>query len=309
MASSNQHGRALEYLVAKTLVSVIETRKINYELTSRTISSNLRDEKHFSNLSQEMQVDFKRCANAITKWIAANNWFEGAKHVIVDRLSDMDARLSNPTDICLSITSAKKLKNFNISLKHNSNSLKHPRLTALPERCGVTDSSVVKKYQEKHDKIWDEFYRQTLTINSKSNSFKTLKEFNENFIDKYLYNPLNTLVVDFLNENASEPEHVGKFFKFLISDLDFYTFKNEHQQVLVKKFCGIQVPQKFNISFPYERRLNTFLIDYDNGWKITFRLHTASSHYFKDEKINKSVKIDVNCINIDEVIEIESIPK
>ncbi len=91
--------------------------------------------------------------------------------------------------------------------------------------------------------------------------------------------------------------------------MDYYVLKNEKDYAKLKYFFGVAPPQKFEIVYPYEKRLNTFLIKFDNGWEITFRIHTASSRISKNGEVFMTEKLDPICKNLKDVIQIQTLAK
>ncbi len=304
----NDTGRALEYAIVNKISSFLMNKDIKFQFSERALSNNQRDKLYFNKLLPILKEDFIKCAKIFTIWAEQSGWFKGATNIEIDRLPDTAGVKGDVTDIRLKI----KIKNStfvkNISVKHHHNALKHPRLPRLPEQCGIKDEKIKRRYIEKHTQIWKTFLEKAHGLNPNIIEFNKLKKLNNSFIDLNLYKPLILLVKDFLEENANNPDNVSTFFKFLTGSFNFYTIKNENNNVIIKHFIDLKSPQKFKIDYPYNS-LTTFLMELDNGWKITFRLHTASSKFFKNGKINQSTKFDVICINLNEVIKIEKITK
>jgi hypothetical protein len=304
----NDTGRALEYSVVYKISKFLYANQIKFSCTSRASLDNKRDSVYFKRLPEELAEDFVKCAQIFVLWAKKQGWFKGAISVDIDRLPDTEGVSGDVTDIRLNIKTKSSEYSKNISIKHHHNALKHPRLPRLPEQCGISDRTIKKKYISKHDAIWNSFIKKAHNLNSETAEFSKIKEIQEDFIEKNLYKPLILLVNDFLEKNACNPESIAHFFRFLTGNFNFFTIKNEKNAVLIKHFVDLQKPTKFKIIYPY-KSLTTFLMNLDNGWEITFRLHTASSRFIKNGKINMSTKFDVNCINLDKVIKIEKIPK
>ena len=62
------------------------------------------------------------------------------------------------------------------------------------------------------------------------------------------------------------------------------------------------------ITYPFKSK-TTFHIEFDNNWKISFRVHTASSEIEKNGNIFMTEKLDPICINLQDLIKIEFIKK
>jgi len=305
MTRSNEKGRAFEYILVKTLEESLSSEKIKVIFTERTKKDNIRDKKHFENLEESQKRDFSLASNASLKWMKENNWFINAKEIVIDRLPDREGVNSNVADITLKIGTPEKIEIKEISLKHNHNALKHPRLPRLPDQCGITDESIKQKWVKDHNNIWEDFFKKAGKLCPNATKFSVLKAKDNKFIEQNLYKPLITQVIKFLNENGKNESCVKSFFKFITNKLDFYTIKNEPEQILIKKFVNITAPNSFKIIYPYNNRLTTFLIEFDNGWNVSLRLHTASKEFFRNNKIHSSTKFDVICENLEKVINID----
>lgn len=302
---SNDTGRAFEILITETLIKYLQSKNIKFSLTQRAKKDNDRDKKYFEMLSKPLQEDFIKAGNAAVRWVENQGWFKSAKNVIIDRLPDTEGVKGNVTDLQISIESEKGLSIKNISLKHHHSALKHPRLPRLPAQCGITDPKIKSEWSETHKKIWEDFYKEARKLDKSTTEFSSLKAIDHSFIDKHLYEPLIKAVISFLEKYANNPQNISKFFKFLTSEFDFFTIKNEPNRILIKKFVNITQPKGFTSEYPYKGRLTTFLMIFDNGWDISLRLHTASSEFYRNNKVQMSTKFDVLCENLDEVIGVD----
>ncbi|MBU0894796.1 MAG: HaeIII family restriction endonuclease [Nanoarchaeota archaeon] len=307
---SNDQGRALEFAIVSNLIDFFKEKNIILALTERTKRDNQRDSDRFQNLNEPMKKDFLLAGKKFIEWASKEGWFKNANKIDLDRLPDKEGQESNVTDIALKVHSQEKIFVWNLSVKHNHNALKHPRLPRLPAQCGFTDYSTKKLWLSKHDKIWEDFIDKSKQLSENAKTFSELKRKDVTFIDEYLYNPLIIAVKDFLQTIKNGEDHVKSFFNFITSKVDFYTIKNEKENILIKHFLGIKPPSSFTLEYPYKNKLNTLLITFDNGWIMTLRLHTASSRMYKTSgKINSSTKFDVHCTNIEDLIKIDKISK
>jgi len=306
---SNDTGRALEYEIVEEFIEYCISKKILFKLSSRTEDERVRDKKYFESLSKKLQEDFIKCAKTFIKWSDREKWFENTQEISIDRLPDSMGVQGDATDIKFYLMKEGRNIEKDISVKNNHNALKHPRLPRLPEQCGINDDKIKEKYIEDHNLIWKKFKELAEKLNSKATKFNELKKIDPSFIDKNLYKPLIELVIFFMKKNLIKEENLKFFFQFLTGKTNFITIKNEQDHILVKHFEKIKIPKKFKITYPADTSLTTFLMELDNKWKITFRLHTASEHFIEKGKLKTSVKFDVICPNLDEVLEIEMIAK
>ena len=90
---------------------------------------------------------------------------------------------------------------------------------------------------------------------------------------------------------------VERVFRYLIGRKDFYRVIRENGYITVRSFnlggtlqWGKQwaIPQSITQINTPTGSLNTLDVSFDGGWKMTFRLHSASS------KVEPSLKFDVN---------------
>lgn len=306
---SNDTGRAFEFLLTERLLKFLHDNKIKAALTTRAQRDNTRDKHYFSGLPDYLKQSLTGAGEAAIRWISKQDWLAGAKSVKIDRLPDTEGVRGSVTDIQLQIYTSKGLGIRNISLKHHHNALKHPRLPSLPYQCGIKDPKIASIWKEIHDKVWDRFYGEARKLDSSTTEFRKLKAKDPKFIDEKLYKPLIGAVIGFLKKHANNPKNAAEFFKFLKGGMNFFTIKNEPNRILVKKFAEVKLPTSFKIIYPYKGTLTTFLMEFDNGWRVTLRLHTASSEFFRRGKIHSSTKFDVLCENLEEVIEIDKVTK
>jgi len=306
---SNDTGRAFEYAIAKKLAKYLESKKILFSFTTRAQKDNQRDKQYFEQLNEELKQDFSKAGDAAIKWMISQNWFVNIKKINIDRMPDITGVNASVVDIQLQIYNDKGLIFRNISLKNHHNALKHPRLPNLPFQCGINNPKISKLWREINTNIWKQFYLEARKLDNTTNLFRELKVIDNKFIEQNLYKPLILAVINFLNQYANNPDSASKYFKFLRGDKsNFFTIKNESNQILIKKFVEFKLPTQFKIKYPYNT-LTTFMMEFDNGWRFTLRLHTASSEFFRNGKINESTKLDVLCENLDKVIEIDKVKK
>jgi len=307
---SNDSGRALEFSIVSNLMGFFKDEGINFSLTDRAIKDNKRDFSKLAELDENIRKDFLIAGRKFVGWANNDGWFKGIEKLTLDRLPDSEGVKSNVADIVLKLEIGEIIKEKNISIKHNHDALKHPRLPRLPEQCGINEDLIKTNWRKEHDNLWEQFIKKSKGLVENATEFKELKEKDKDFIELNLYKPLISSVEKFLREIQDDPSKVSTFFNFLTSELDFYTLKNEKEKIIIKKFVGIKSPTSLKIEYPYENRLTTMKITFGNGWIMTLRLHTASSRlYRKNGKINSSTKFDVHCINLDEVIEMKSVDK
>ncbi|MEK6953769.1 MAG: HaeIII family restriction endonuclease [Candidatus Micrarchaeota archaeon] len=282
--ASDDNGRTLEYIICKEILAHFE----KCDLTERAKKDNAVDEKYYSRLSDKIRENFSKCAEITVRWLEKKIGSRKIK-VILDRLPDSSGVTGDPTDIRLAFSNGRSI---NLSIKNNYPALKHPRLTRLPEQCGVNDSRVLAKYDLQYEGIWSKFYLEAKKSFPAAKTFEEIKNKDMEFINKKLYFPLTKLVMDFLNLNKSS---APTFFHFLTGTIPFYMVKNSAHKVEIIDFTNIPMPDHMEIT---RASNSTILINFDNGLTLSLRLHTASKGLFE-----QSVKMDTTIPKIDKLIE------
>lgn len=312
MAGSNERGRALEYRLGIDIHSFLEgTLKLDVLSSESTKRLNFRDKPYFDALDNETKSDFELCSKATVKWLKQQDWFDNAETVTIERFGDDKAKDKDPTDIQLAISDRTGQLIFkNISIKHHHNALCHPRLPSLAQQCGFEKGSKEdKNYRESYAKRWNNFHIKVKALGKKIETYAELEEVGKDYRKDWLYAPLQKEVVAFLRKHANTPEHAAEFFRYLIGKNKYIVLKNGSKHIEVKHFEGIANPTSFEIIYPYKKKGSTFLIEFNNGWKIAIRLHTASSHIEKNGKVFMTEKEDPICQNLEDLIKIDIVKK
>ena len=309
MVASNERGRAFEYCVRQEILKLAESMGVASELTPETVKRDRVEKKYFNELKAIDKNDFLAGAKTFAKWVETQGWLN-AKKLVIERVSDDKAKKNiEMADLRLHFL-PKDGKVFvkNISLKHHHNALCHPRLPSLANQAGIFDEKIDKEYRESYCKIWLAFYEKFKKLGKKIKNYKELGTVDKNFKTTWLYVPLQKNATSFLEKYANNPENSGAFFRYLTGTNDYYVLKNEKDHIEIKQFAGIAQPTGFKISYPYKSK-TTFLIEFNNGWKITCRLHTASSRIEENGKVFMTEKEDPICINLEDAIKIDKIAK
>jgi hypothetical protein len=311
MVHSNERGRALEYRIAIEMKRLFQDEmKIETKSSETTNRLNFRDVVYFNELDDKTKIDFDKCAIAVGKWLKEQDWFDNADAITIDRLGDDNAKNTDPTDIKLGVllkTGEFIEKNF--SLKHHHDALCHPRLPSLPQQCGFAKGSKEDvSYRKKYSKIWEDFGKKVKEINPNIKTYSELDKINPVIKINYLYVPLMKNSVNFMKKCYNKKNRVVAFFYYLVGKTEYLVIKNEKENVIIKYFDNLKKPNKLNIKYSKNRK-NHLLLEFNNGWKIDSRIHTASSRIFEKEKINKTEKMDPVCINIKNLLKIETIKK
>lgn len=307
MVASNERGRALEWAVRAEVAKFAERKGLAVEVTARTKERDAIEGAYFAELDAGCQQDFTSCAITFTVWLQQQHWLDDASKLVLDRIPDNETQM---TDIRLSIYKGSEVQTKNLSVKSHHNALCHPRLPSLPGQCKIDNPRIDASYRENYKRIWNKFYSKVKALGKRVNTYAALEKKNEKYRYDWLYVPLQKSAVKFLRENANNPENAKAFFKYLVGNNDYYVIKNGTGKIEVKQFVGISPPSSFKITYPWNGKKTTFLIEFDNGWKITLRLHTASSRIVKSNgMVFMTEKEDPICINLESLIAIDTVMK
>jgi len=312
MAGSNERGRAFELIVRRTLLNYVVKKRLPTEEAEHSKAREKIETKYFNALDEETQFSFVHGAWAFAKWADEQSWFDNATKMTLDRVPDNKAKERDPTDIRLEITySDGRQETKNISLKHNHNALCHPRLPSLAQQCGFEKGSKIdKEYRKSYKQIWEKFYAKVKALNEDIETTTELNKKHQKFITKNFYVPMQKNAIHFLGTYANSAKNSAEFFKYLTGNKEYFVVKNELKFIEVKSFSNLTVPSTFKITYPLDGKETTFLIEFDNGWQIAMRLHTASSRLTKSNgTINMTEKEDPICINLKDNVKTEKILK
>jgi hypothetical protein len=319
MPLSDRYGRAFEHCVTEFVFSRL--REL-YPPGKAKMSARAKEMRHhgqaqFQNLTEEQKKQFERSGRKIAGWLVENKLknieemkFEKPSgtlsgfmskeptsgktdNAVLDRIPDIAGVRGDVTDIRINLFSKEGVVSVNVSLKHRHEALKHPRLTRVPEWIGLGNAKEGKLYLRTYEKIWSTFFRKGKELSANAERFRELKAINPNFVDENLYKPLYNLVAGFLRQNAVSSSQVQQMFDFMVGKFDYIKFVDHDGQIEVRDFSDILTPKSVKIE--YEEG-GYIYFQFDNGWRISGRLHTAT------QWLKKSIKFDVQPVNLDSVV-------
>ncbi len=272
MPRSNDMGRAYEFALCNQIIDNFK----NVYLTNRTEAEQQRDAEHFNSLSHNTKIEYIQSAKLVCeKWLIKK--IHPAELYTLDRLPDRAGVNGDVTDIRM----VSDFDTINISLKHNHDALKHPRLTRIPNWIGLNSDA---KYREIHDKIWDDFFVLAKKLNPGATLFRDLIAVDEEFINNYLYNPFCSFITEYLSDNSTSIQAVQNMFDFLVGTYDFYKIIDYRDHIKIQDFINIPKPTSVSI---FQTDRSHIAMNFNNGVTLDLRLHTASS------RLISSVKFDV----------------
>jgi len=311
------YGRAFEFAVAKSIHSKLEElfpEKVR--ITAAAKKAQLHGQEQFESLTQDQKALFRRSGIKIAEWLADNKLkkiekmkfarpsetllsfsikesVSGIDGIELDRIPDIAGVRGDVTDIRIKFFSKDGVATVNISLKHRHEALKHPRLTRVPTWIGLDNKKEEKEYLAAYEKIWSTFFQKGEELSPSAKRFRELKAIDPIFIERNLYAPLYALVMNFLQKNIANPSQVQKMFHFMVGKFDYVKFIDHDGRIEVRDFSDIPKPNRVEIEYEGDDYL---YLQFDNGWRISGRLHTAT------QWLRKSIKFDVQPVNLDSVV-------
>jgi len=304
---SNRNGRAFEAIVFYDLVNQLRKSNINFSITERGLEYHKQDLVFFNELSEgdskdiKLRDDYISNINILTEWLFKKFSFDKSDFITLDKLPDGAGKDGDITDIRIIITKNKVSENINLSLKNNSNALKHSRIAGIPQWLGISeDSSECKEYLLNYNKIWKDVMLKienyNLTATNKVTIYNQLEYISKNFKVNEIYNKYYNLIEEFFNNFCSTAERTNQLFRYLIGTIKFYKVINKPKKFIISDYINIKSPTKVTFS----RNVNNYLLlTFDNGWKISIRLHNG------DKRLSPSLKVDAQLDSTFKVPEIE----
>ncbi len=282
--TSDQAGRALEYIIVKEMLKSFP----NINIIGSTKADQNRDKLKFQNLELHQQSYYLKSARATINWVERKFNASGANTIQLERLPDSAARKGNVTDISLIIDNNP----VNLSLKHNHTALKHQRPPSTAIQCGYLKKSVEDEtYRKQHKAICEDFLKKAKELNPEITTFAEMKNIYPDFINEDLYHPVCENVTNFLNDYASNSPNAQSYFTFLAGNTDFYKIIVRPKSLRILEFADM--PKVISLQAELHNKSYVY-VSFSNGWKISMRLHTASSRIK-----GVSLKFDTQAIDLD----------
>jgi hypothetical protein len=261
--NSNRNGRALEFTIVNDLI-----KNYSCSLINNSNPTQVKDQTHFNNLPLKLKTKFLKASNAITTWLDSNYSINNG---FIDRIDDSKAVKGDVTDIRIN-------KNINLSIKHNHKAVKHQRPAGLAQHLGFKKKSVIDVDYRKDLKIINNsFLKKANIINPNFTLYSELKNTNQEFINDNLYEPVCKLVANFISTNCCNSiTNTQSLFDFIIGNTDFIKLIIKDSYIDILEFSNITKPKSLTVTL---KNKSYIYLNFDNGWVISMRLHTASSRF------------------------------
>jgi hypothetical protein len=252
----NDTGRALEYAIAE------EFYKNNFTFGPLALQHRVKYKPYFDGLHSTMQNSFLTAAKSVLAWFRVN--FKGVTPFL-DALPDLSGSV---VDIYI----GDQKNAINLSIKHNHLDMRHNRPHGLPARCGLTPSEA--------DAYLSDVYKieKQMRIEDPSSLFRNMKN-KAKWMRLLNENALNYLSI----WQRSKSSSVQTYFNFLTgNDRPYYKIlvsdSSSKKGVWVHEFLTNTSPNSLSLYF---NNLDYLVLEYDNGWAMTKRIHNASSRVGK----------------------------
>jgi hypothetical protein len=305
MPSQSSIGKSFEYAVLRALKDELGTAKF---VAVRDDSSYRTAMANFEDLPPPVRSEFLRAAKPAVEMLLrleprVSNGLSSSDKLSLAIQSDQLGGEGDVRDIVISRPSLNW--EIGISSKHQHEAVKHPRLSsAIDFGKKWLDSSCSKEYFAEVEVVFKELAK----LKRQNVKWSELQEKSERFYMPILHSFKNELNrISSLDKKATA-ENLAKF---LIGKQDFYKVMKLDgiTSVQVFNFCGTLNKAMGRVSSPLKLqrlKLPTRIIELefrstesdettlylvcDEGWQISFRIHSAST------MVEPSLKFDVKLI-------------
>ena len=307
MANQMINGKAFEYALLKkfydrlrlvTGVNIIENEPLN-----RVIEC-------FDKITEEEQNNFKIAASFAVNFLIdleprLSVSLNEKDVVSLEIISDSAGKTGDVRDVLL-IRLFQKWE-IGVSAKNNHRALKHSRLST---RLNFGKEWVNMTCSEDYFKEINEVFSTLSKIRAENRKAKWDEIFENK--NEQIYKPiLQAFRKEILYLQDNDPDNfAGNLVKYLVGNNDFYKIIKSKTKVEIQAFnlngslnlaakgkkpelkiTKIQLPKRL-IELTFKKgHGNTLIATFDEGWQISFRLHSAKS------TVEPSLKFDINLIS------------
>lgn len=264
---SDQHGRAFEYIIAKTMQT-----KCHAVFSTQTLTAQHRDEDKFHLLPCDLSQVFYEASVCLVSILRTRGYqLDGCN---LERLPDSAAEAGDVTDIRISLLDGRTI---NLSIKNNHHALKHQRPPSLMQQLGFgKNSNQDLEYRRGLLSIYADFHKEAKKLVPAAVNFRDLDRISSGFIADTLYRPVCAYVARALTAYMDIESCCHTFFTFLVGNTDYTKVILSRGRLEIEEYNAIQKPRRCCVSFE-STRPNYVFLDFDNNWRLSLRLHTAAS--------------------------------
>ena len=264
---SDQHGRALEYIITKTM----QTR-FHAVLSVQTQSAQSRDEDKFHQLPCDLSQDFLDASLRLVSIL--QSWGYQLDGCNLERLPDSAAEAGDVTDIRIFLRDGRTI---NLSIKNNHHALKHQRPPSLMQQLGFDkNTNQDLEYRQGLLRIYADFHREAKQLLPTAVNFRDLDAISSGFIADTLYRPVCAYVARVLTSYMNIELCCQNFFSFLVGNINYTKVILSRGRLEIEEYNAIQRPRRCCVSHT-STRPSYLILSFDNNWTLSLRLHTAAS--------------------------------
>ncbi len=320
MANCSLFGKALEYAIFitiknKNLIEKISDSSHDQNKVLRKISTNIENsyKEKWNKISEKQRIDYSMVAELVITHLNIKD---------VEKLSLMDDK-KGQRGVVADIAIKTIDRNIHLSIKNNKLYSKSQRPGNLSDQCGILKSDDrYNAFKESYKNICKQFYEGEMNESNKFMKKEEVGEMNEsnkfmkkeevglesNKVIKYkkfklvkdiktkLYVPIYKLTESFLM-NLKQNELV-EYYKFIKGKDRYYLILNKLKNVEIYDFTKTyKLPTKIT-SITYDKN-NVMILEFDNKFKFSLRLHSARSKLTPEV----SIKFDTSLINLNDLYE------
>lgn len=305
-STQTKNGKAFEYAILREFkeklerVTVVEVIENNALLTAQ---------KHFNSFEKIEQSEFLLYASFAVNFLIdieprLSNSFDKSDILQLEILTDDKGQDGDVRDV-VAIRLLQKWE-IGVSAKNNHKAIKHSRLSNKidfgEKWLGIKSS---KQYFNEIKPIFDSLEK----MRNESNKTKTWKSLGD--YHSTIYTPiLKAFKKELLRIYNTNPSKVSStLVEYLIGNKDFYKVIKGKKDIEIQAYnlhgtlnlAFKEINPKFNtpkINLPTEIKniyykkdtLTTLIVELNNDWTLSFRIHNASS------RIESSLKFDINLL-------------
>jgi len=305
-STQTKNGKAFEYAILKEFKEKLERATVVQVVENNGL---LTAQKHFNSFEELEQGEFLLYASFAVNFLIdieprLSNSFDESDILQLEILTDDKGQDGDVRDV-VAIRLLQKWE-IGISAKNNHKAVKHSRLSNKidfgEKWLGIKSS---KQYFNEIKPIFDSLEK----MRKESNKTKTWKSLGD--YHSTIYTPiLKTFKRELLRIYNTNPSKVSStLVEYLIGNKDFYKVIKGKKDIEIQAYNlhgTLNLPfkeinPKFNtpkINLPTEIKnisykkdtLTTLIVELNNDWTLSFRIHNASS------RIESSLKFDINLL-------------
>lgn len=284
--SQNDTGRAFEYGLAIAL---------NENLEESTICASGEFEKakdSFFLVGDLEKSKIERAAGIAIQFLKEKDSFFKQSDLEIKIQSDQRGAIGDVRDLL--IESHATGTQLGISAKNRHTALKHSRLS---RRLNFGRKWFGLPCSDKYFEIIRPVFSELREIGQSGEKWENLSDVHQRF-----YVPvLDAFIAEINRMSVQEPMLTASgLVTYLVGNFDFYKVIKENGTVLIDSMNlygvlgwgkKVPLPQRVIEAIRPEGSSNTVVITFDNGWSISFRIHSASKN------VEPSLKFDIQLIS------------